>query len=80
MIGNTAEFIVRFVRKKGIHPGVHVGLDLILWMGLFSSGLVQVLVNYYTALPIAAGTLKLVCRYVFDFWSMVDLCTRELRG
>lgn len=80
MIWNTAEFIVRFLRKKGIHPGAHVAIDLILWMGLFSSGLVQVLVNYYSALPIAAGTLKLVCRYVVDFWSRVDRCTSESRS
>lgn len=37
MIWNIAEFITWCVNKRGAHPGVHVGLDLIA-TGLLASG------------------------------------------
>ena len=36
IIWNIAEFITLCVNRKGIHPGAHIGLDLILSCALFS--------------------------------------------
>jgi hypothetical protein len=50
--------------KRGIHPGALVAIDLILWMGLLSAGLVEILVNYWNGLSAAAGGLGVTCRCV----------------
>jgi len=71
---NITEFVVRFIRKRGMHPGAHVAFDLMAWAGLFSAGLIQVLVNGWSAFPVAAGSLKLLGWYDFAFFWLV--CAR----
>lgn len=58
---NIAELVYRLVRKTGFHPGAHVALDLILWGGLFSAGLVQILANTWNALSVVAGVIEIIC-------------------
>jgi hypothetical protein len=41
MIWNIAEFITLCVNRKGIHPGAHIGLDLILSWALFSAAAIS---------------------------------------
>lgn len=43
MLWNIAEFITYCVNKRGAHPGVHVGLDLVAWICLFWGGIFAVL-------------------------------------
>lgn len=40
MIWNTVNFIVLFARRKPIHPGANVGVDLILWMAFIVTGVI----------------------------------------
>ena len=42
MIWNIAEFITFCVNRRGAHPGVHVGLDLVMWCALLAGGIVAV--------------------------------------
>ncbi|KAK5053896.1 hypothetical protein LTR84_001858 [Exophiala bonariae] len=75
LIWNVTEFIVRFQKKTGMHPGAHVAFDLILFGGLFSSGLIQILINYWESLPVAAGSVKIVCcllHFVLFVFACVD--------
>ena len=37
MIWNIAEFITLCINRKGIHPGAHIGLDLLLSFALLSA-------------------------------------------
>jgi hypothetical protein len=37
MIWNIAEFITLCINRKGIHPGVHIGLDLVLFVALLGN-------------------------------------------
>ncbi|KIX05181.1 uncharacterized protein Z518_06053 [Rhinocladiella mackenziei CBS 650.93] len=60
-IWNIADLATRFSRQHGVHPGAHVGLDLIIWIGLFSSAVIQLLINAWYSYAVAAGTLKIVC-------------------
>ena len=61
LIWNCAEFITFCVNKRGIHPGAHVGLDLILWLGLLAAALTQLLIDYWNPTAVAAGTIKIIC-------------------
>jgi len=38
MLWNVAEFITLCINRKGIHPGAHIGLDLLLSAALISAG------------------------------------------
>ena len=61
---NIAEFITICVNKRSIHPGAHVGLDLIIWMGLLSSAVIQLVLDYWYPTAVAAGSIKIVSRCV----------------
>jgi hypothetical protein len=37
MVWNIAEFITHCINKRGINPGAHVGLDLLLGLGLITN-------------------------------------------
>ncbi|MCJ1401000.1 hypothetical protein MMC11_004212 [Xylographa trunciseda] len=39
IIWNVANVIVLFARKRPIHPGANVGMDLVLWLGLLAASL-----------------------------------------
>lgn len=41
IIWNIAEFITLCVNRKGIHPGAHIGLDLILSWALLSAAAIS---------------------------------------
>lgn len=41
MIWNIAEFITLCINRKGIDPGVHVALDLILSLALISNAAIS---------------------------------------
>jgi hypothetical protein len=38
LIWNAIEFITLCINRKGIHPGAHIGLDLLLSGALLSAG------------------------------------------
>jgi len=40
-IWNIAEFITLCVNRRGIHPGAHIGLDLVLSLALLSAAAVS---------------------------------------
>jgi hypothetical protein len=61
LVWNCVEFITLCVNKRGIHPGAHVGLDLIIWLGLLAAAITQLLIDYWNSTAIAAGTIKIVC-------------------
>lgn len=80
VVWNIAESITVCVNKRGIHPGAHVALDLIIWMGLFSAGIVQVLINYWSALTISAGVIKLICsllHFILFVWACINTDRRR---
>ncbi|RVX66403.1 hypothetical protein B0A52_09633 [Exophiala mesophila] len=58
LVWNTAELLVRYKKSHGIHPGAHVALDLILCLGTFCAGLLQILINHWDGRAVAAGCLK----------------------
>jgi len=43
IIWNVANIIVLFVRKRPIHPGANVGMDLVLWLGLIVTSLFAII-------------------------------------
>lgn len=65
MVWNIAEFITYCVNKRGAHPGVHVALDLVIFLALLLGGIIAVAVfvgPVNSSLGIAAGSLELVAR------------------
>jgi hypothetical protein len=51
MLWNIIEFITLCINRKGIHPGAHIGLDLLLSWGLFSvAG-----VSFYAVATVGGG-------------------------
>ena len=51
MIWNIAEFITLCVNRRGIHPGAHIALDLLLSWALFGS----IGVSFYAVATLSAG-------------------------
>jgi len=80
---NGAEFItlaVRKLRKGGIHPGAHVALDLILWLGLLSAGIVEIALDFWVAASISLCTLlflNAILHFVLFVWACVDTNRRN---
>lgn len=72
MIWNIAEFITFCVNRRGAHPGVHVGLDLVMWCSLLAGGVVAVFQWSYgygyhdddSGLGTAGAALELLSWYV----------------
>lgn len=38
IVWNIVEFITLCINRKGIHPGVHIGLDILISAALLSAG------------------------------------------
>lgn len=53
MIWNTVEFITLCVNRKGIHPGAHIGLDILLSFALLSAGGI----SFYDIASLGSGTV-----------------------
>ncbi|KAF1812879.1 hypothetical protein P152DRAFT_329197 [Eremomyces bilateralis CBS 781.70] len=82
IIWNVAEFITQCVNGRGIHPGAHVGLDLIIWGGLLSAALIQLLVDYEDLfdLTIGAAAIKIILtiiHFILFVWACVDTDRRR---
>jgi len=60
----TAEFITLCVRRnRGIHPGAHVGLHLVIWLAS------AVAAGFITAITISNSSCGSYCRRTFGFSS-----------
>ncbi|KAF2095447.1 hypothetical protein NA57DRAFT_79172 [Rhizodiscina lignyota] len=80
---NVSEFItlcVRSVRRGGIHPGSHVALDLILWMGFLASGLTEILIDFWTGASLGlCGILYVdaILHFTLFVWACIDTRRRN---
>lgn len=61
VVWNCAEFITFLINKRGIPPGAHVGLNLIIWLGLLNSALVHFLFGRRHLTVLVAGVLQIIC-------------------
>jgi hypothetical protein len=61
---NIAEFITLAVNKKGIHPGAHIALDLIILTIYSVSSSFDVFLTYDVDLAIAASVFIGIAGYV----------------
>ena len=69
-----------FTDCNGIHPGAHVGIDLLNWMGLAAAGLYKAMFNYWDALSVAGGSLMAlaaILTFILFVWDCVDVDRRR---
>lgn len=67
MIWNIAEFITFCVNKRGSHPGVHIGLDIVMFCCLLAGGILGIFrwgmfspYNYDDGLGAAGAAMELI--------------------
>jgi hypothetical protein len=63
MVWNIAEFITLCVNRRGIHPGAHIAMDLLIGAGLVIAGTVD-FIYPFGALGIGAGATEIIAAYV----------------
>lgn len=56
----SAELLVIRRNKRGMNPGGLVALDLLIWMGLLSSGVVEVLISSSNPMSLVGGALGII--------------------
>lgn len=53
------------VNWRGIHPGALVAIDLILWLGLLVSAILELLLSFNNELSVAASGTEFASWFVF---------------
>lgn len=85
MIWNIAEFITLCVNKRGALPGVHVGLDLVMWCALLAGGIISIFqwafsYNYDQSMGTAGAALELIgCVGHFTLFVLACIATHRRR-